>query len=129
MTKSKDDNNKKQAAEARGEAKAYTVIGALGGAGWAASELALMPGVLELAAITTTDTIDNGIRSSNARTASTWSKVAFVAGAVAIGALIYAAFKHKDANDIEAKDDQAKDSWVQRHEREKFAAHQHNPYL
>lgn len=97
--KNKEEIEKKaqEAAEKRGEAKAYTALGVLGGAGYVAAETA--PLWLE-AAIIAGDT-GSLLVDAPRTTKSTWGKIGIVAGVVAIGALIYAGVKHRHAHKLE----------------------------
>lgn len=96
-TKKPAETAKKEAAHARGEAEAFTKIGVAGAVGWGAIEL--LP-LLELVPPASDVTITAIKRNK-------WATIGAVAGATAIGALAYAAYKHSHAAtlDAEHKDD------------------------
>jgi uncharacterized membrane protein YebE (DUF533 family) len=91
MHKHKEAVEKKtqEAAEARGAAKAYTAIGAVGGSIWVTGEILGPEGVLMLTQLA--ESAENKVLK----------RVVFGAGLVAIGALIYAGIKHHHAHKAE----------------------------
>jgi uncharacterized membrane protein YebE (DUF533 family) len=104
----------KQAAEARGEAKAMTVVGVAGAGAWGLAEFCMIVG----------DSTQLAADLGNTKISKeTWKKLGIVAGAAAIGALIYAGIKHQHAHDLEAKHKEAgDDDWKTRIEKERAAA-------
>ena len=105
MVTTNNDKTTAEAAGLRGEAKAYTALGALGGGTWVAVE----SGVLDVAQVG--DLAISAANSANGK----WKNLAFLSGCVGIGALIYATIKHSHADEIEkiAKNGAPKD-WVSR---------------
>jgi hypothetical protein len=85
--KAEIEKKTQEAAEARGQAKAMTAVGAVGGAGWAGLELLSAAGDMAL--------FSSGVSGK------TWRTIGFVTGAVGLGALIYAGVKHTHAHKAE----------------------------
>lgn len=103
--KKSSEENKQEAHEERGEASAYNTLGILGAVGWGGMELALMSDVLQGAV----ELGEQAVESKNTK-----RKIGFALGAVAIGALCYAAFKYKRAHDLEKRATQEAESWQDR---------------
>lgn len=112
---------KKQAAEARGEAKAMTAVGVAGGGAWGLAEMAPL---FEAWTVFPTDLASTST-SSKHKTPShhtpntNYRKIGIAAGVIAIGALIYAAVKHQHAHDLEAKHPNDEDDWKTRIEKQR----------
>lgn len=96
------DKNKKESVVARDEAKKWAVVGGLSGVG-----------VLLIEAVPTIFTDLEDI-SRSVRQGSKKAKISLAIGAVALGALGYAAYKHEQAAQLRDKAEASEANWSDR---------------